>query len=69
VFEHGEITPESVGLMFRRAIRSFYFRPRYIIRQAAELASLTGLRHRLLAATLLVKLAIFGGKRKVRVKS
>lgn len=69
VFEHGEVTPESVGRMFRRAIRSFYFRPRYMLRQAAELASLTGLRHRLIAAMLLVKLAIFGGKRKVSVKT
>jgi len=68
VFIHGEINPQMVGRMFRRAIRGFYFRPRYMLRQARELLTPTGIRHRFLAGVLLAKLALLGGKRKVTLR-
>jgi hypothetical protein len=63
VFEMGDVTPQSVGRMFRRAIRKFYFRPRYLMRQLRETLTWVGFRHRILAALLLVHLAVAGGKR------
>lgn len=63
VFEFGEVSPQSVGRMFRRAIRKFYFRPRYVLRQLRETLTWVGLRHRVLAALLLIRLAVSGGKR------
>jgi radical SAM superfamily enzyme YgiQ (UPF0313 family) len=64
VFEMDDIDPEYVGRMFRKAIRRFYFRPRYILRQLRELMSWTGWKHRALAGLLLVRLALFGGRRE-----
>ncbi len=65
VFSAGDVTPEVVGRYFRKAIRKFYFRPRYALRQLRELFTWTGFRHRTLASWLLIKLAVLGGRRKV----
>lgn len=61
VFRIGELSPDSVGKMFRKAIRRFYFRPRYVTRQLREAFTWTGLRHRLLASWLLIRMAFWGG--------
>ena len=67
VFSMGELTPDSVGVMFRKAIRRFYFRPGYMLRHFQEALTWTGIRHRVLATGVLVKLALFGGRKKARL--
>ena len=62
VFEMDQIDPAFVGKMFRKAIRRFYFRPRYMLHQMRELMTWTGWKHRALAGLLLVRLALFGGR-------
>jgi len=62
VFTMGELTPNLVAGKFRKAIWQFYFRPRFLLRQAHELSSWTGLRHRILGAAVVIKLALFGGR-------
>ncbi|MCX5771530.1 MAG: radical SAM protein, partial [Candidatus Hydrogenedentes bacterium] len=62
VFEMDQIDPAFVGRMFRKAIRRFYFRPRYMLHQMRELMTWTGWKHRALAGLLLVRLALFGGR-------
>ena len=66
VFQMGDLTPEFVGKKFRRAIRRFYFRPRYMRGQLREMLSWTGVKHRVLASWLLLKLAISGGRANPR---
>jgi len=62
VFTIGDVTPNIVARKFRKAIWRFYFRPRFILRQAGELWRWTGLRHRFLGAVVVIKLALFGGR-------
>jgi radical SAM superfamily enzyme YgiQ (UPF0313 family) len=62
VFEMDAIDPAFVGRMFRKAIRRFYFRPRYMVGQVRELMTWTGWKHRVLAGLLLARLALFGGR-------
>lgn len=69
VFSMGELEPEAVGAMFRKAIRRFYFRPRYMLRQMRELMTWTGWKHRVLAGLLLVRLALFGGRGRGAVRT
>jgi len=56
VFRLGALTPELVARKYRKALRRFYFRPRFILRQLAELFTWTGLRHRVLGAWLLFRM-------------
>jgi len=65
VFMIGDLNPEIVGKMFRKANRQFYFRPRTIRRQLRQLLSWTGFKHLVLGGILLLKLTIFGGRRRV----
>jgi len=63
VFRMDNVTPDLVDRMYRKALRKFYFRPRFILRQTRALTTWTGFRHRLLATWLLLKMTLPGTKR------
>ncbi|HOE67185.1 MAG TPA: PssD/Cps14F family polysaccharide biosynthesis glycosyltransferase [Candidatus Hydrogenedentes bacterium] len=68
VYELGEITPQVVGAKYREAIRRFYLRPKMFVRQIPNLLTRTGFKHSILAGCLLIKLAFFGGRKRVTGK-
>lgn len=63
VFTMGELTPELVSEKYRRALRRFYFRPRFIARQLGASMSWSGFRRRARAAMVLGRM-VFGGERR-----
>lgn len=67
VFRMGELTPDKIGSKYREAFRKFYFRPRIVFRQLRRMCTWIGFKHSLLAAWLLVRLAVLGGRRRVTV--
>ena len=60
VFRMGEVTPELVAGKYRTALRWFYFRPRFILRQLRQAMTWTGFKHRVLGAWVLAKMTLFG---------
>ncbi|HIJ65993.1 MAG TPA: radical SAM protein [Candidatus Hydrogenedentes bacterium] len=61
-FTMGDLTPEGVGRMYRQALRRFYFRPKYVLRQGCQSFTWTGLKHRIKATRLLAKMALPRGR-------
>lgn len=68
VFKMGDLHPTLVGGKFREAIRRFYFRPKFMLRQIRDCFTWTGFKHRVMATWLLLKLATMGGRKRVAVR-
>lgn len=57
VFRMGPLTPEVVNEKYRKALKKFYFRPSFILRQLRGAFTWTGFKHRLLAFGVLLRMA------------
>ncbi len=57
-FRMGELTPERVNRKYRQALHAFYFRPAFLLRQLRYITTWTGLKNRLKAAALLVRMTL-----------
>ena len=62
VFKLDELTPESVAGKYKKALRSFYFRPKFMISQLRQMLTWTGFRHRVAAAWILFKMSVLPSK-------
>ncbi|MEA3364881.1 MAG: PssD/Cps14F family polysaccharide biosynthesis glycosyltransferase [Candidatus Hydrogenedentes bacterium] len=63
-FEMGELNPEVVGKKYSKALRRFYFNPRFLWRQLRQAFTWTGFKHRVLGAWLIVRLIWAGNTGK-----
>jgi anaerobic magnesium-protoporphyrin IX monomethyl ester cyclase len=55
VFKTEHLTPELVSKMYKKATRSFYFRPRYIFQQLASIRSFKDLKRKLRGFMILLQ--------------